>query len=389
VREGDVKILLVTPMMSSGGAETVVYDVASGLAGKGHSVAVASSGGRLADDLMVRGITVHEFPALAGKRPMQVLGAIPALARLLRSERYDAVNAHAFLTAVEVWCARLISRAPVPLVFTLHLQERKGLYPVMAKTLRFIAARVITVCRSTKVRLADSGLPAEMVEVLYNGVDVANFPLREPNPPGRPLRVGVVARLVERKGHRFLLEAMARLGDDGDCPEFSLDVVGDGPAGDELRQLTARLGLSDRVNFLGDTGEIPSILAQMDIFVLPSTYEAFPVSLLEAMSTGVAVLATDVDGVPELIEDGVTGVLVPPRDVERLAAALKGLLLDDNKRERLAQAGASHVRNGFTLEYMVGGYEDFFLSLATSRAPVAPVASVPEERREKTIERES
>ncbi len=351
-------------MMSSGGAETVVYDVSTGLTEKGHSVSVASSGGRLAEELKARGVTVHEVSALAGKRPMQVLAAIPVLARLLRSERYDAVNAHAYLTAVEVWCARVISRAPVPLVFTLHLQEREGLYPVMAKTLRFIATKVVTVCRSTKVRLAQSGLPVEMVSVLYNGVDVSNFPVREANPLGRPLRVGVVARLVERKGHRFLLEAMARLRDDGDCPEFSLDVVGDGPAGDDLKRLTARLGLGDRVNFLGDTGEIPSVLSRMDVFVLPSTYEAFPVSLLEAMSSGVAVLATEVDGVPELIEDGVTGVLVPPSDVEKLSVALKGLLLDDNMRERLARAGASHVRDGFTLQHMVGGYENILLSMA-------------------------
>jgi glycosyltransferase involved in cell wall biosynthesis len=176
---------------------------------------------------------------------------------------------------------------------------------------------------------------------------------------------------------------MARLRDDGDCPEFSLDVVGDGPAGEDLRELTERLGLSNRVNFLGDTGDIPSILSKMDVFVLPSTYEAFPVSLLEAMSSGVAVLATDVDGVPELIDDGITGALVPPCDVEKLATALKELLADDNLRETLARAGASHVRNGFTLEHMVGGYEDVFSSLTV---PVAPEA---QERQGQTAEREN
>jgi len=378
-----VKILLVTPMMSSGGAETVVYDVSTGLAEKGHSVAVASSGGRLSDDLKARGTEVHEIPALAGKRPMQVLRAIPALARVLRSGEYDVVNAHAYLTVVEVWLARVLSRTSVPLVFTLHLQEREGLYPVMAKTLRFISARVITVCTSTKDRLARSGLPVRKIGVLYNGVDVANFPLRESKAHKRPLRVGVVARLVERKGHRFLLEAMARLGDDGECPEFSLDVVGDGPAGEDLKGLTERLGLGARVNFLGDTGDIPSILSKLDVFVLPSTYEAFPVSLLEAMSSGVAVFATDVDGVPELIDDGVTGVLVPPCGVEKLAIALKGLLIDDTMRETLARAGASHVRSGFTLEHMVEGYEDVFSSLSASGTPVTA------EKQEKTAERES
>ena len=378
-----MKILLVTPMMSSGGAETVVFDVATGLVRKGHSVAVASSGGRLADDLKAKGIEVHGIPPLAGKRPMQVLRAIPALARVLRSGEYDAVNAHAYLTAVEVWLARLLSRTSAPLVFTLHLQEREGLYPVMAKTLRFIAARVITVCKSTRVRLAQSGLPVKKIDVLYNGVDVANFPIRDSKPQKLPLRVGVVARLVERKGHRFLLEAMARLGDDGECPEFSLDVVGDGPAGEDLKGLTERLGLSARVNFLGDTGDIPSVLSKMDVFVLPSTYEAFPVSLLEAMSSGVAVLATDVDGVPELIDHGVTGVLVPPCDVGKLATALKGLLADDDMRDTLARAGASHVRSGFTLEHMVGGYEDVFSSLA------AGLRQLTTEGQEKTAERES
>ena len=354
--------------MSSGGAETVVYELAKGLSARGHCIAVASSGGRLADDLDARGITVYEIAGLASKRPLQILRTVFSLARILRSGEFDAVNVHAYLTANEVWLARLISRTSAPLVFTLHLPENEGHYPVMAKTLRFMSAMVITVCRSTMKRLAAAGLPAGMVGVLYNGINVASFPVRPDDRDGGPLRVGIVARLVERKGHRFLLEAMARLRRDNECPELILDIVGDGPDAEPLRLLAAHLGLTDSVNFLGDRADIPSELARMDVFVLPSTYEAFPVSLLEAMSSGVAVVATDVDGVPELIEDGVTGVLVPPRDVGALAMALKGLAIDEEKRDALARAGADHVRKQFTLEHMVTGYEEAFSRLATARA---------------------
>ncbi len=362
-----MKVLLVTPQMSSGGAETVVYDLASGLARHGHAVAVASSGGRLADELAAKGVEVYEIPSLAGKRPIQVLRAVPSLARLLRSGRYDVVNAHAYLTALEVWIGRFLGGSRPPMVFTLHLQESEGLYRVMARTMRATATKVVTVCRSTRERLEAGGLPPAMSEVIYNGVDVAGFPARTASSPGlgaATLRVGVVARLVERKGHRFLLQAMAQLRDDPVCPDFVLDIVGDGPGREELERLTAKLGLTTSVRFHGDTDDVLAVLAKLDVFVLPSTYEAFPVSLLEAMSCGVAILATGVDGVPELVEDGVNGVLVRPGRAEALAEALKGLVMDRDRRETLALAGAAHVRERFTLEHMIKGYENLYLSVA-------------------------
>jgi len=366
-----MKILFVTPQMTTGGAEKVIYDLTVGLMGRGHSVGVASSGGHLANELEGLGATIHHVPTLRGKGPDRVLRSAMTLSGILRSGGYQVVNSHAYMTAIETWLAGLVSGVRPPKVFTLHLQETQWMYPLMGRTAGFLARRTVTVCRSTLDRLAGSGLSRHQMRLIYNGVDVESFTMSRKGQAGDSLKVGVVARLVERKGHRFLLQAMARLSTDETCPTFTLEIVGDGPVRADLENLTRELGLSDSVTFLGDTKDVPSVLADLDIFVLPSTYEAFPVSLVEAMCSGVAIVATNVDGVPELVEDGVTGVLVPPANVDELAGAMKELLVNSDKRVSMAKAGVALVRDGFTIDHMVMGYEELFLSLADPDASAA------------------
>jgi sugar transferase (PEP-CTERM/EpsH1 system associated) len=208
-----------------------------------------------------------------------------------------------------------------------------------------------------------SGLhvPADRFEVLYNGVDIQRFQ-REPahrfrHDVARGLVIGSVGRLVAVKNYGLLLRAMARLPH---APSCRLILIGDGPERSALTQLATQLGLEDRVEFSGHREDVPHLLAELDIFVLPSLSEGLSNTLLEAMAAGLPVLASDVGGNRELIESERTGVLFPSGDDAALAAQLARLLGSAELRARLGNAAALRARSEFSMEAMLARYASLY-----------------------------
>jgi glycosyltransferase involved in cell wall biosynthesis len=156
-----------------------------------------------------------------------------------------------------------------------------------------------------------------------------------------------VARLDEQKGHCYLLEAAAQV------PEAQFVLAGDGPLRASLEAQARSLGVEDRVKFLGYRSDIADLLADCDVFVLPSLYEGLPLSILEAMSAGKPVIATHIGGTDEAVIAGETGLLVPPADSAALAAAIRSLLTDRPLAQRLATAGRARVAQEFSAAKMV------------------------------------
>jgi glycosyltransferase involved in cell wall biosynthesis len=163
------------------------------------------------------------------------------------------------------------------------------------------------------------------------------------------VRLCSLARFASPKDHATLLHALAALR----SQEWELDLIGDGPRQPHIRRLAAELRLSSRVRFLGYQPDPASILARAHIFVLSSRSESFSRSVLEAMRSGLAVVASDVGGLGEAITHNVSGLLVPPANPHALAAALGGLLSDPSQRERLGAAARAAYQARFRLEYMV------------------------------------
>ncbi len=155
------------------------------------------------------------------------------------------------------------------------------------------------------------------------------------------------ARLDAQKGLTYLLDAAALLPD----PMFA--VVGDGPERAALEAQVAALGLRDRVRFLGYRSDVPELLAACDVFVLPSLYEGLPLALLEAMASGVPVVATAIGGVDEAVQDGVSALLVPPADARALGVAIRTLLDDPGLARQLGTTGMAVARRSFSVEPMV------------------------------------
>jgi glycosyltransferase involved in cell wall biosynthesis len=204
--------------------------------------------------------------------------------------------------------------------------------------------------------LQEIGLNPAKIRVVPNGVDVAAIDAARPGPEvrrelglpeGVPL-IGLVGRLDHwGKGHKELLTAMAQLRDRH--PVHAL-MVGGGRRMDEVKALTASLGLAGQVHFLGNRRDVPDLLNALDIFVLPSYSEGVSLALLEAMAAGLPVIATAVGGLPEVVTDGETGLLIPPRDAGALAAALARLLADPAWAQPLGAKARQHVRENYSLD---------------------------------------
>jgi glycosyltransferase involved in cell wall biosynthesis len=200
-------------------------------------------------------------------------------------------------------------------------------------------------------------IPSDRIRTIYNGVDSDRFRPVESREL-RPHRIAIisVAHLIPEKGVHHLLAAVAALGD----PRLTITIVGDGPERARLESRAVSLGIADQAEFLGLRDDVDELLRESDLFVHPAVWgEAFGLTIAEAMASGCAVVASDVGGIPELIESGVTGLLVPPADEVALRGAIARLIDDRELRMRLSERARSRVIERFSLEACVRAHADW------------------------------
>jgi peptidoglycan/xylan/chitin deacetylase (PgdA/CDA1 family) len=219
---------------------------------------------------------------------------------------------------------------------------------------------LIAVSEQTRAGMLKSGSPPGRTAVIVNGVDENRFRKREVSPASRILRIGCVARLAPEKGVSHLIRAFARIR--AARPDTRLVLAGDGPEKAALEELSAQLGVRGSVDFLGYTAAIDRLLTTIDILALPSLTEGVPLAVLEAMAAGVPVVATRVGGLPEILENGAHGVLVPPRDCEALASAIVTLIDDPLRRQSLGARAREAVERRYSLAAMAATYRSLYLS---------------------------
>jgi glycosyltransferase involved in cell wall biosynthesis len=195
--------------------------------------------------------------------------------------------------------------------------------------------------------------------VVWNGIATERFAFARKSLDGP---VVTVARLSPEKDIGTLLCALALAAPAS--PSLRLEVAGDGPCLPDLQRLVADLGLGERVRFLGQVRDVPALLARAGLFVLPSLIEGISLTLLEAMASGLPVLATRVGGNPEVVEEGQTGYLVPAGDPAALGEGLLRLWNDPADRLRLGEAGRRRVKEHFTIRWMVAAYESLYTGLS-------------------------
>jgi glycosyltransferase involved in cell wall biosynthesis len=293
-------------------------------------------------------------------------GRILRLARRLREIGADVVHTHNVKPHLHGALAAALARVPVALN-TKHGRN----FPTrpLARLGNRLACRVCTDLVGVSADCASiwrdiERARPEKVSTITNGVDLAAFPF-SPRPAGGPPRAVSVARLSSVKDPVTLLLATRRVLDRE--PGFRLDLAGDGPLRFEVEQAIVRLRLGGAVRMHGAIDDVRPVLSGASFFVLASTSEGVSLTLLEAMAVGLPVVATRVGGTPEVVDHGVTGVLVPPRAPEALADAMLWMLRQPGQRERMGRLARCRVEDRFDVRRTVAAYEQMYLRALNAR----------------------
>jgi len=349
-------VYVITRSDSIGGAHIHVRDLALNLLRAGHTVTVLVGGeGPFAAELAARGIPYRSLRYLVRPiRPGTDLRGLWELRAALAELKLDLVSAHSSKAG---WLGRLAARSlGFPVVFTAHgwaftegvPEHKRKIYALAERLAAPFADRIITVSEydralALRYRIA----PAHKLVTVHNGMPDVDPTLRA-CPEAEPVRIVMVARFEPQKDHTTLLCALVGLKD----LAWELELIGDGPLLERVRAETGRLGLLERVCFLGARKDVAERLAKAQIFVLSSNWEGFPRSILEAMRAGLPVVASDVGGVREAVMEGETGFLVPRGDVGALRARLRQLIMNASLRVKMGQAGRKRFEEQFTFEHM-------------------------------------
>lgn len=291
-----------------------------------------------------------------------------ALRRMLRSTRIDVVHSELFKMNLLAAFVGLITRTATVMSISISYDRdpRYSWWDIacLKAALKLADRTVLNADALRRYCINHYGAPPERLRVVYYGLDLSELrphgmlSKQELSIPENGRAIVVVARLEPQKGHAVLLHALTLLPQE--LGSVVALFVGDGSQRDGLKAEAHRIGVADRVRFLGSRRDIPDILSLSDLFVLPSFFEGMPLAVMEAMASGVPVVATDVDGTRELIEDGVTGMLVKPGNSEDLARVVARLLTHREIARRLAQAARRKVQVSFATERMVRETEQVY-----------------------------
>lgn len=306
--------------------------------------------------------------------------ALKRLVKIIKDEKIDVIHTHLFGANIYGRIAGKVAKVS-NIVTTLHnpdygpyftfrnrfFFERRRLLDKF--TGRFFNRKFISVSEAVK-RSTEKFLGFKNIKVLHNSIDPDEFiPLAEEERLIARGKLGFsesdivlvsVARLSLQKGHTFLLRALNDKRLKG--PNIKLLLVGTGPLDSELREETKRLGLQDRVMFLGKRDDVREILGCSDIFALPSIYEGFGIALLEAMALKIPCIASDVDGIREIVTNGEGAIMVKPSSSHELASAIASLINNPIKRSDIARKGHTRVKR-FDIKKQIKSLENVYLSL--------------------------
>jgi glycosyltransferase involved in cell wall biosynthesis len=367
-----LKLILAESGTAVGGTERVVWEIATRLPAARWDVRVwlspAPGVDEMARALEARGIAVERVAEIDSRWDW---GGMLATWRRLRRSRADLLHVHHVWPAADRYLVALAEGAGVRhAVVTEHIVGRahSGGQRALKRRELSRAAAVTAVCGAVAVSLVeDYGVARDRVRVVPNGADLPDEdaeaePMRRIREsfratPLRPLWV-TAARLEEQKGHDVLIEALAEVKRRG--LEFTAAFAGEGSRRGALEALAAGAGLAPQVRFLGQVDEIGALLLAADAVVLPSRWEGLPLTLLEALARGRPVIASAVGGVPEVVEDGVSGRLVPPGDPLALADALEAVHRRPDAAFQLGRAGARRIRESFTWPRVVEQFEALY-----------------------------
>jgi glycosyltransferase involved in cell wall biosynthesis len=315
----------------------------------------------LVDEARRRGVAAEwiEAPGRLSRR------GVRAFADLCRREGADIVHTHGYKPDLYGLLAR--RRGGYRLLATPHgwnhqRDAKEALYELVNQWIFPFCDQVAPLSEGLRKSLRGLPIRSGRLTVIENGVDVGEIEAVPPAPGGTDgdgFRIGFVGQLIPRKGLDVLLEALARLPPEA----WRCDILGEGPARSHLEARAAALGLRERVRFPGFRDDRIALMKRFDLFVLPSYVEGIPRVLMEAMAAGVPVVASDIAGVGDLVEDGATGRLFPAGDAAALGRAIADVMADPEGARKRAEAGRALIHARFSAERMARAYEALYQTM--------------------------
>lgn len=354
------RVLHLTTHFNTGGITSYIKFLTKEMRKMPYEFFVGSSGGSQEEMLTEQGVKCLRLNIRTkSELSPKLYAAIPKLLNFIRREKIDLIHAHTRVTQVLSWWLQRISG--IPYVSTCHgfYKRRFGrrLVPAWGN-------HVISISKPVEESLMkDFGVKKEKVSTIFNAIDIEDlskkYGEKHPDHIRKELNIeennkviGIVARVVEDKGHEYFLRAAAKLVLNS-FPDVKILIVGEGPYMKQTQELVKRLKLGKFVRFLGNVNDITYALAVIDVFVLPAIWrEGFGLSIIEAMAVSKPVIVTNIWSLNELVQDRVNGLLVEPKDVDDLADAIEELLVDKALYDRVSKNGAEMVRREFSIAYM-------------------------------------
>lgn len=371
------RLLYVVTGLGWGGAESQVIDLASRFRSRGWEVAVAVllDYAERRETLEAQGILVRTLGMMRGIPDPR---AVARLARLIRSFSPTVVHAHMVHSNLLARITRLFAPVPV-LISNAHNTNEGSAWRIVAYRLTDRFTDLTTnVSEAAVARAIERGsAPAGRIRFMPNGIDLQRF-RRDDATRARTreaLYVGdrfawlVVARFEEQKDYPNLLDALARIADHERRPLVL--AVGEGPRRVKVEAEAERRGLTGAIRFLGKREDVPALMNAADAYVMSSAWEGLPMVLLEAAASELPIVATDVGGNGQIVLPEETGLLIPPRNSEALATAMKAMMeRPEEERRSMGKQSAMHVRAAFELEGVVDRWEAIYSELYGTAAKV-------------------
>ncbi|TNE54210.1 MAG: glycosyltransferase family 1 protein [Bacteroidetes bacterium] len=378
LRGSSMKILQATYVRGVAGSENFLLNAISGLKAKGHQVEMlilyvdqqeTEAFKKLLDE---RAIKHHSFDI----KGFSLLKSLKGIAKLCR--HFDLINSHLLHADLTLSLAKRFFHRKMILVSGKHGYEEwyinkfgfdpkhktKNKYWYISRLAEKNTNRSFAISKGIQNLFIGADIsPTNAIDLIYYGFEFDNQFKNDPNLRFGPQQLCIVGRLTAFKGHRFAIESVEILKDE--FPEIKLVLVGWGELEQELKQMVQDKGLEDNVIFTGFQKNARDYMASSDIILLPSISEGFGIVLAEAMSVKRPIIAFDVPSPSELLENNISGVLVPPYDVPKYATAIRSLLLAPEHQQKLAEKAYEMLQDKYHLSRMIRQLEEFYLRAIT------------------------
>ncbi len=362
-----------------GGGKRVFMQIMKGLSKRTFNVlSCCSLSIQQEKELHAEGVRIIKTH-LSGYNPIV---SILRLSNIMRNEDIHIVHSQGGRADFYSRVAAFIARVPIVVSSTAVLVDRydvslprRMLYVFCDRITEQFVNKFVVVSESLRESLIrDHGIAPERITKIYNGIELDRYrPSLECQGSFRTecllseddFLIGSVGRLVYEKGYEFLLKATPLIL--ASCPRAKIVIVGDGPLKSKLRNITRELGIVESCLFVGFREDIANILSSLDVFVLPSIMEGLPIVILEAMAMAKPIVASDIDGIREQVENGRTGILIPPRDPQALAEGINQLLKDRFQAQGFGMEARKQVEEMFDIRRQVALHEEVYKGLLKGR----------------------